>query len=740
MQTVGLSLPRFYRFFIFLAALLGITASCFFGFIILFATENNLEKLLEKFLFIFEHLWVINIIVLMLITLFLYFLISQAYQRYVNQQFGIRLTIKLGAFFAIVAFVPSILLASVSYFYIKKSLVDFVHLDVYTRSFQASQKLNNVLFERLLNEQREYSFNLVTKLNPKENNIIAITEMLRELNQVSGLYNLSLVQSDNSKETKLLYGSLNQINNTMLEEAKSNRAYAKLETVDAQLNIRILLPLGETDYFLQVLKILPKAWANAQNDLSYAEKSHQQNTRYLNYLPHIYVFLLLLFFIFIVALTTLLAFMFSHQILQPLLMINDSSIHVDAEKNTNLNLAQINKIKEPNIINPSDELWFLSQAFNHMIARIHQERAKVQKSRDQLQAILASMSSGILVFDQNYKLLRYNLVAEEILNVPLDAERGKHIYTSESPLHAIFKIFGDLFEQNMRWEVQKEYSTENIKKYLLLRGSVLIYENTKTYILVFDDISQLISAEKSAAWAEVAQRLAHEIKNPLTPIQLSAERLQMKLQGKLDEKLEQIMQKSTDTIIQQVGALKYLVDEFRNYARLPQANFQAVDLNHLIQEVMQLYIATEAIDFKLRLEEGLPLVKIDPEQTRQVLHNLIKNAQEAMQGNNISKSEPAEIIIRTQRQIDQIGKSSIHLSIQDSGLGFAPQIIAKVFEPYITTKATGTGLGMAIVKKILDENHAKISINNRIDEKTQKITGAEIHIWFKLFDEEKREL
>jgi nitrogen fixation/metabolism regulation signal transduction histidine kinase len=220
--------------------------------------------------------------------------------------------------------------------------------------------------------------------------------------------------------------------------------------------------------------------------------------------------------------------------------------------------------------------------------------------------------------------------------------------------------------------------------------------------------SSMLVAQRAAAWSEVARRLAHEIKNPLTPIQLSAERLQMKLADKLDPQSAAILERSTRTIVDQVEAMKNMVNDFRDYARLPPPLLVPLDLNTLITEVLELY-ADGPIPVVADLDEALPMVLADADQLRQVLHNLIKNAGEAL-------PEPAKVGAGATACVTVstcAGPRMAQLVISDNGSGFPPQILANAFEPYVTTKPKGTGLGLAIVHKIIDDHGGTITLANR---------------------------
>lgn len=233
-------------------------------------------------------------------------------------------------------------------------------------------------------------------------------------------------------------------------------------------------------------------------------------------------------------------------------------------------------------------------------------------------------------------------------------------------------------------------------------------------LLVFDDISEVVSAQRAQAWGEVARRLAHEIKNPLTPIQLSAERMEMKLHSKLSEPDGALLSKSVKTIVDQVDAMKRLVNEFRDYARLPSADLKPLDLNVLIADVLQLY-EPEASEVPVRsaLAPDCPKILGDAQQLRQVIHNLLQNAQDATLASMQSSAQQdgnAEVRISTQYNPDT---RRVRMIVRDSGTGFAPHILQRAFEPYVTTKARGTGLGLAVVKKIADEHGARIDLSNR---------------------------
>ncbi|MGH6640306.1 MAG: sensor histidine kinase, partial [Polaromonas sp.] len=261
---------------------------------------------------------------------------------------------------------------------------------------------------------------------------------------------------------------------------------------------------------------------------------------------------------------------------------------------------------------------------------------------------------------------------------------------------------------------------------LIARGAKM--PGTEEFLLVFDDISEMVSAQRAQAWGEVARRLAHEIKNPLTPIQLSAERLEMKLTGKVGEPEQLLLTKSVKTIVDQVDAMKRLVNEFRDYARLPAAELKPIDLNALINDVLQLYLTDSPGDNAIvpiytELDPKAPPIQGDAQQLRQVIHNLLQNAQDAQE----SKEAGAGGRVTVKTEYSETS-NRVRLSVRDNGVGFPEHILKRAFEPYVTTKVKGTGLGLAVVKKIADEHGARIDISNRVVD--GRVQGAQVSLSF----------
>jgi nitrogen fixation/metabolism regulation signal transduction histidine kinase len=361
-----------------------------------------------------------------------------------------------------------------------------------------------------------------------------------------------------------------------------------------------------------------------------------------------------------------------------------------------------------------DELGVLTESFNTMTAQLAEAQARTEESRRAiettrayLESILANLSSGVLAFDERYRLRTANPSAAVILQQPFSevmgepmAEWGKRV----PALAAFAELCADGFRQPREgpWQREAEVSVAGQSRTLLLRGTRLPGAPVPGYVVVFDDVSEVLQAQRDAAWAEVARRLALEIKNPLTPIQLSAERIAHKLAGHLEGPDAETLRRGTQTIVSQVAAMKHMVDDVAIYARQPRpGQLQPVDLAGLLLDVLALYDNLRP-HVVLSLPDAPVCVQGEPTRLRQVFHNLLQNAVDAQAG----IPDP-----RFSITLSATGNEA-SLVFTDAGPGFAPDVIAHAFEPYITTKAKGTGLGLAIVKKIVDEHGGHVTLDN----------------------------
>jgi nitrogen fixation/metabolism regulation signal transduction histidine kinase len=404
-----------------------------------------------------------------------------------------------------------------------------------------------------------------------------------------------------------------------------------------------------------------------------------------------------------------------------------------------------------------DELEGLTRSFADMTQQLSDTREaldssmmQVHTSRANLQTILDNLTAGVIVMNADGVIQSTNPGATRILRVPLAAWEGRvlgdiegleefaeHVqdefksFTTEQAQHGLdhWQQSFELHSTAMSPAVQ---TTDDTRQHvtLLARGAVL---PNQSHLLVFDDISEIVSAQRAQAWGEVARRLAHEIKNPLTPIQLSAERLAMKLEGKVAEPEQLILNKSVKTIVDQVDAMKRLVNEFRDYARLPVAVLVPLQLNTLVQDLLQLYgNENAAVPVRADLDPQCPAILGDAQQLRQVIHNLVAKRTRRYRR---AKRAPTEVRIASQ-WVPATGR--VRLIVQDNGAGFPQKILKRAFEPYVTTKSRGTGLGLAVVKKIAEEHNARIDLKNR--ETDGLVVGAQVSLSFQVVDSQQTQL
>ena len=366
-------------------------------------------------------------------------------------------------------------------------------------------------------------------------------------------------------------------------------------------------------------------------------------------------------------------------------------------------------------VSSSDDLGFLVQSFNEMSVKIAAAQHALDSQRTYLQAVLGKLSSGVLTFDTHLNFKTANASASQILGTDLEAYLGQpigQVPEKEIKLSTLFEsIKPNLLHHSDDWQEQIVLFGASGRQVLMCRGTALDSSGEEGHVIVFDDVTALIQGQKDAAWSEVARRLAHEIKNPLTPIQLSAERLRQKYLAKMNSTDADTLDRLTNTIIQQVGTMKDMVNTFSDYARPSKIKPEPLDVNPLLEEVSTLYQQmSKKTDIELDLQKNLPSIEADHNRLRQILNNLIKNAIEATE--NVDKPK-IRLITKT---IQTSARELIEIRIIDNGSGFPEDLINEIFEPYVTTKSSGTGLGLAIVKKIVEEHGGIVLVENNDDQ------------------------
>jgi nitrogen fixation/metabolism regulation signal transduction histidine kinase len=530
-----------------------------------------------------------------------------------------------------------------------------------------------------------------------------------------------------------------------LRQVRQVRSFAAIETVEgdrgaasSRMQMRVIVPINapgltlDEGAYLQLISVLPAALAQHFEAVEQGRRDLQALSLAREGLNRIFAVTLTLIFLLTVFAAVASAFLLAGWLTGPLSMLAAGTRAV-AE-------GDFRPVKA---YSGRDELGVLTQSFNRMTRQLEEARELVERNRQALEeararlsSILSNLTAGVIVLDARWDLILANPGALAILRLPIER-------SLPAPIEAVPRLAGIASEIRLAfneleasgaasWQRQFVLPPEPVigerqggwdaDQAILARGSMLPGQG---YVVVFDDLTEVLSAQRSVAWAEVARRLAHEIKNPLTPIQLSAERLVMRLADKLPAPESELLAKSARTIVDQVAALKHLVDEFRDYARLPSANLRPLDLNALIDDVLRLYANTDKrVGLQVNLGEALPALMGDAPQLRQVIHNLVRNALEATE-------RVAEPLIQLSTEVISLpdGKAAVRLLVRDNGGGFAPAMLARAFEPYVTTKARGTGLGLAIVRKIIEEHGARIDIGN-IGAAEGAVSGAQVALLF----------
>ena len=678
-------------------------------------------------------------------------------QRLRQGKFGSRLLVKLAAIFALVGILPGVLIYAVSYQFVTRSIEVWFDNKVEV-ALDAGLSLSRSTLESLASELvvgvRNASGNM--RYANREQSTMSLEKIRDQLDAAEvSLWqgNIKLVASV-SESGYVLRPELPGASEwrQVRSQGSSWRSEGLEESgaADTVPRIKVLWRLPDPGFqldqqalVLQVVKKLPPALVTNAKAVLDANREYQERALARNGLQRMYIGTLTLSLFLSVFGAVLLAVLLGNQLARPLLLLAEGVRDVAA-----------GDLRPKPFLQGKDELDGLTRSFSVMTQQLFEARNTVERSmaqldlaRSHLQTMLDNLTAGVVLLDDTAMVLSINPGANRILklNLPIDVgssfldmdglqEFARQVIDQFHELASEKQGQLDHWEQSFELDAMpltsaKNFSTQSERHVTLVARGALLPQGE--WLLVFDDISDIVSAQRSQAWTEVARRLAHEIKNPLTPIQLSAERLAMKLDGKLPEMEQALLTKSVKTIVEQVDALQRLVNEFRDFGRLPAARLQALDLNALLTEMMALYSNENArVPVAWDLQTGLPWVMGDAAQLRQVVHNLIQNAQDA----SIEQAH-AQVWVRTEARPQS---QRVRLTVLDNGPGFSEAVLQRAFEPYVTTKASGTGLGLAVVKKIADEHNARIEIKNRLN--AEQICGAQVSLSFRLVNSPETEL
>jgi nitrogen fixation/metabolism regulation signal transduction histidine kinase len=729
----------------------------------LLALATNNQTRFEQY---YERLLYLNIGVAAVFLLVILWAAWRLVSRVRRGKFGSRLLIKLAAIFALVGFVPGMLIYTVSYQFVSRSIESWFNVKV-EGALDAGINLGRNTMEALSADLAAKTRAAAQQLGENPSIGPLALERLREQlgatdvivwsasGQVLGSAGQSrfALTPERPSTAQLRQVRTARVVSTVegLEEAADRKAAQNKDSdatpAIARVKALALISAGlgnlglgfggsiggaDNVRFLQVTQVIPPALVANALTVQEAYQEYQQRALARSGLRNMYLATLTLSLFLAMFGAVLLAVLLGNQLVRPLLVLADGVAQVAA-----------GDLRPKAALQTRDELGGLTRSFAQMTQQLSEARTQLQVSMSQLdtsranlQTILDNLTAAVIVLDAQGQIVQANPGATRVLHAPLAACIGQRLETVAGledfgqKVEEQFRVFfsdrgvhADHWQHSFELNAQGATSLSDADKTtsIIARGAALPGE---LRLLVLDDITEIVSAQRSRAWGEVARRLAHEIKNPLTPIQLSAERLEMKLQGKLQSPDDALLTRSVKTIVDQVDAMKRLVNEFRDYARLPSAELKPTDLNNLVSEVLALYASENAlVPIALELDPACPMIPADPQQLRQVIHNLLQNAQDASltaaSGLLAEHSgRPAQVIIRTRFNPTS---NRVRLTVLDSGTGFAPHILQRAFEPYVTTKSRGTGLGLAVVKKIADEHGARIELSNRLEDKQKNL-------------------
>lgn len=709
-----------------IASVVMLGAGLLLTFLLVLATQNS-----ERMEPVFEWLLWGNVATATLLGIVIVIALVRLALRLRQRRFGSKLLLKLAGIFGLVGLLPGVLIYTVSYQFVSRSIETWFDVRV-EGALEAGLNLGRNTLDNLKQDLANKTHVAADQLGSTHGSLPGLLELER-LREQLGAHTVSLVSQSGLIEWSAGgTGSLPLVSErvpaSLRQEARQKSVVAQVEDLDdettsssarivalAWMPDRSFQLRAEGRYLMVTQRLAPEMVRNAL-DVQTAYSEYQQRALGREGLRRMYIGTLTLALILAVFGAFLLAATLGQQLARPLLLLAEGVEEVAR-----------GDLSPKAIFASQDELGGLTRAFAQMTQQLADARSLVDRSvqdldsaRAHLQAIMDNLTAGVIVFDAHGHIDTVNPGATRILRLPLSVYRGRPLsdvpelaefantLTQRFELYAHDPTPGERQQWQESYELQLPGNPEPLT--LLVRGADLPPDER---LIVFDDLTEMVSAQRTQAWSEVARRVAHEIKNPLTPIQLSAERLQMKLHDKLDEAGQSLLNRSADTIVTQVQALKTLINEFRDYARLPSAKLVPLDLNALVTDVLALYgQEVEQGTVQLHLQPDLPRVMGDPALLRQVTHNLVQNALDAVRDHPPADA-PACVQLHTDVTLTEAGDvRAVRLVVRDNGPGFPENVIKRAFEPYITTKAKGTGLGLAVVKKIADEHGALVRIRN----------------------------
>jgi len=685
-------------------------------------------------------LFPLNIIILLILSSLIIYNVFKAIKYLRSGQAGSRFTIRLMYAFALLTILPVLVVSYFSMNFIGDRIDNWFNIKIEGALDDSLELVRSSLDVRM----RQHLFDL-----ERASKALAVvdeldyTDFIERQAQAMGAYEIVLL---NSSKRVLVYSGEDA--GTLLPHFPTDEIYRKLASrgymyqlepaekdgLFSRVALKLTSGVGRETLILTALfpfsdkeQVLAESVQGTFNQ--YQEISYQRGL-----IKRGFRITLLLIMLLSILFSIWAAFIYSLRLTKPIRTLLEGTMSV-ASGNLQTKLPVAEK----------DDFSLLARSFNTMTTRLSTARRESEQSQNQLKRqhdylniVLDNMTSGVITLDDDFVIRRINTAAEQLLLVAPKTFKGKAlevVCTEKSGLLPFYEsvkpylLNEELIEhiginkQDKVWQTDISLILEGAQHSLVCRGAALpeLTDGTQGFVLVFNDISEALQAEHDAAWSEVARRLAHEIKNPLTPIQLSAERLQRRLKPILDEESADLLDRMSNTIINQVDTMKKMVDAFSEYARVPELRLKDVDINSLIKEVSELYrINLSQAEIKLELEDS-PILQVDTDRIRQLLINLIKNALEAIDG----EESDTQSVLTLSSQVKELdnGYKQFILAVSDNGPGIDELLLTNIFEPYKTSKVKGSGLGLAIVKRIVEEH------GGRVIAKNNKSGGARINVY-----------
>jgi len=630
---------------------------------------------------------------------------------------GSRLTLRLVLSFALMGIVPVLIVYLVSVNFLTKSIESWFDVKVESAlegGLTLGQKTIDILMSDIELKGKSIAYSIGNS-DPQQRD-----SLLTDLRAKFGIQDAVIFDQDSiiigvSSEKNDLIPPIPSIDDL---ERGAQGFFGRIEEVkDDQIYLKTFTPIIPKSamskrLILQLTQPIPPSISNLALSVESVYDEYQQLTYSRNSLKIIYILTLTLVLLLALLSSVAASFVISRRFSSPLAMLADAT-------------KQISKGNYKKIIpeQGKDEIGVLIRSFNSMTSQLgeatrnsEKDRKGLEVARTFLETILAHLTTGVIVLDDK-KIIRLNNISASIMLINTKIILKNKPMKDVVATNLIFKPIYDFVEAYInnikinKKEVSQEFKLNQDKqeKTIMLQITPLIDNKGKSYVLVMDDISEVTQSQRHSAWGEVARRLAHEIKNPLTPIQLSAERIQHKFKDKLSKEDSHILERSTNTIVNQVNALKIMVNEFAEYARPPKIQKDKIRIDNLVEEVIDLYEIDKIISVKK--DKNIPIIYADQNKLRQVIVNLLENSQDALK-----KIKNPKIKISIKKKVNEV-----KLIVEDNGSGIPDEIIGRIFEPYVTSKKTGTGLGLAVVHKIIEEHEGKIKID-RIKKSGTRIT------------------